>query len=167
MEQFNKIVWFDVETTGTNTNSDRIVQIALFTTDMQFNITSDVFETLVNPTIPIPADSTEVHGITDAMVASQRTFIEIAQGLYEFIVAAHIVGYNVRFDIQMLMSEFERCGLKLDMTGRMIVDPYVVDMKMRPRDQKAVYKFMTGKELEDAHNAKADILASHEIALAQ
>ena len=167
MNQYNKIAVWDTETTGIDVNKDRIIQIAVFLCDMQFNRITDTIEVLINPEMPIPQDSIDVHGITDEMVASAPLFKDVGPGLLEFIKDSHIAGYNVKFDILIIMQELSRIGLTLDMTGRMIIDPYVTLMKMEPRDQSSVYRYYTGKELIGAHGASADIAATHEIMLAQ
>lgn len=165
--EYNKIAFFDVETTGTDTNNDCIVQIAVFLCDMDFNRITDTIQCLVNPQIPIPQKSTDVHGITDAMVASSPTFDKVAPGLYQMIKDCHIAGYNVKFDILMLMAELQRCGIIYDVSDKMVLDPYVTLIKKEPRDQSSVYRYFTNKELEGAHDAAADINATHEILIAQ
>lgn len=162
-----EITWLDCETTSTDTNTGKIIQLAAFKTDMQFNQTTEVVTVLINPSCPIPAESTEVNGITDEMVANSPLFKEVAPGLFNFIGNSHIAGYNVTFDILMLMSEFSRCGITFNMKGRMIIDPLVTLRAKEPRDQSTVYTYYTGKILEGAHDAKADILATHEIAISQ
>lgn len=167
METLNKICFIDCETSGIDTNKDRIVQIAVFLCDMELNRISDVVQVLVNPEIEIPQAAIDVHGITNEMVKDAPKFAEVGPGLLGFIEGAHIAGYNVKFDILILMSELERVGLSLDMTSRMILDPYVTLQKMEPRDQSSIYRYYTGKELEGAHDAAADISATHEIMKAQ
>lgn len=162
-----EIVFFDIESTGVDTNNDRIVQLAAFKTDMDFNPITDVFTVLVNPQITIPAGATEVHGITDEMVADMPLFTAVAPGLFNFIGNSHLAGYNVTFDILMLMSEFQRCGITFSIKNRMIIDPLVTLRVKEPRDQSTVYKYYTGETLEGAHDAAADILATHRIALEQ
>lgn len=166
-KDIESIVFFDLETTGVDVNNDRIVQIGVIKTDLDFNVLSEPYSILVNPGVPIPAESTDIHGITDQQVATAPTFATIAEGVYKFIADNHIAGYNVRFDIQVLMSEFHRLGIKWDISGLMIVDPMVTLRVMEPRDQSSVYKYYTGKTLDCAHDAKADITATLEIARAQ
>lgn len=161
------IAWFDVETTGVNTAVDRVVQVALLITDKDGNIIQDVLSQLINPGIPIPAESSEIHGILDEHVSGQPEFKEIASGLFNLIKDCNFAGYNVAFDIQMLVREFGLCNMALSMSDRKIIDPHKVLVKMEPRDQSSVYKYYTGNTLEDAHDAKADILATFEIAKAQ
>lgn len=165
--EINKIAFLDLETTGIDTNNDRVVQVAVFLCDLSFNRIGETIQSLINPEIPIPAKATEVHGITDIMVASQPKFSDIGPGLYNMIKDCHIAGYNVKFDILMLMNEFSRCGITFDVSDKMVIDPYVTLIKKEPRDQSSVYRYYTGKELVGAHDAAADIEASHEIIMAQ
>lgn len=165
--QFNKIAFWDVETTGVDTDKDRIVQIAVFLTDLNFNIIQEPIVSLVNPQMPIPQDSTDVHGITDEMVKDAPLFDHIAHGLFNMINDCHFGGFNVMFDIKMIVSELKRSNLTLSIRGRKIIDPYKVIVKKEPRDQVSLYKYYLGKELVDAHDAKSDIMATHEILMAQ
>lgn len=167
MRQLDKIAWIDFEATGKDPNDARITQVAVFLTDMNFNVISDVISTLVNPTVPIPPSSTLVHGITDEMVVKAPLFAEIAAGLYGFIKDAHFGGYNVKYDVKLLLAELERVGITLDIEGCWLIDPLVTLRKKEPRDQSTVYTYYTGKVLDDAHNAVADITATLEIARAQ
>lgn len=164
MEQ---ILWIDLESTGTRPEKDKIVQIAAFKTDMNLNKITETLECLVNPGIPIPEDSTVVHGVSDEMVVSAQSFAEIGPSLFSFIGPCHIAGYNVIFDIIMLQEEFKRIGLVFNLKGRMIIDPLQVLRAKEPRDQSTVYTYYTGKKLEGAHHAKNDIEASLEIAKEQ
>lgn len=163
----NKVAIIDCESTGTDTSNDRIVQIAVFLCDMNLNKKSDTIHSLINPQVDIPAESTEIHGITNEDVINAPKFSEIGPGFLNMIEGCHIAGYNVKFDILLLMNELSRIGLTMDLTGRMILDPYTTLVKMEPRDQSTIYKQFTGKDLDDAHDAAADISATHEIMLAQ
>lgn len=162
-----EIAWIDVETTGVDVNNDRIVQISVIKTDLNLTPVSDAITAYVNPNVPIPPESTEVHGITDDMVASAPTFDRIAVGLTQFIKNCHFGGYNVRFDLQVLMAELSRLNYSLSLKGLMIIDPLVTLRVKEPRDQSSVYKYYTGRDLTSAHDAEADILATLEIAQAQ
>lgn len=165
--QFDKIAFFDLESTGVDTDKDRIVQIAVFLTDLNLNIIQQPISSLVNPQMSIPEDSTKVHGITDEMVKDAPVFESIASGVFNMMNDCHLAGFNVIFDIKMLISELRRCNLTFSVKGRKILDSYKVIVKKEPRDQVSLYKYYLGKELVDAHDAKADILATHEIMLAQ
>lgn len=166
-QQPDRILWFDLETTSVNPTEARIVQVAAVLTDMNFTPVSDVIETLVNPEVEIPADTIEVHGITNEMVANAPKFRDVASGLVNFIGTAHIGGYNVIYDIQVLLAELDRLGIEFDMSNRMIIDPLTTLRIKEPRDQSTVYTYYTGETLENAHNASADIMATLRIAVAQ
>lgn len=167
MDSNNKnYAWIDVETTGVNPEIDRIVQIAVAITDKDLNVIQ-VIEQKVNPKIPIPPGSIEVHKITDEMVADMPTFEDISAGLYNFIKDCNYGGYNVLFDLSVIYYEFERVGISFSFNTDEEIDPLKVLQKMEPRDQSSVYKHYTGKTLDNAHDAKADILATIEIARAQ
>lgn len=166
-KQLHKIAFFDLETTSANPSECRIVQIAAVLTDMDFNPITEVISTLVNPQVPIPASATEIHGITDEMVAKAPLLIDVAPGLLAFIAECHLGGYSVKFDIQVLLNEFERLGIEFDLSGLMIIDPFVTLRVMEPRDQSTVYEYYTGEKLKDAHNAASDIFATVRIAQEQ
>lgn len=165
--QLDKIAWIDVESTGVDTSKDRIIQIAVFLTDINLNKISPTISSLINPEIPIPLDSTKVNGITDEMVSKAPKWSEAGPGVFAFIKNAHIGGYNVRFDIQMLIEEFNRIDITWGVDDLMIVDPYPAVVKKHPRDQSSIYLYYTGGVLADAHDAKADIEATLAIAKAQ
>lgn len=166
-KEINKIAFIDFESTSPDAEKARAVQVAVFLTDLNLNIISDVIECIINPECDIPEDSIKVHGITNEMAAQAKTFAEIGPGLLGFLQGCHIAGYNVAYDIRLGQAEFARIGLHWDLSGLAIIDPLDVLRALDPRDQTSTYKKYTGKELVDAHNAKADILATHEIALAQ
>lgn len=167
MELNQTIAWIDTETTGTDDQKDRIVQFAGFVTDLQGNILIEPMEVLINPGIPIPAESTEVHGITDEMVANASSFREEALGIFSFLNGRHIGGYNALFDIKITQAELDREKLEWDVDDVMIFDPLRALTVLEPRDQSSMYKYYTGKELQGAHDAKTDILATFEIAKKQ
>lgn len=165
--EYNTLAWIDLESTGVDSEKDSICQIAAFISDMNLNRITEVETTLVNPGVPIPASATEVHGITNEMVANAPTFAQIAQNVYDFINTSHFAGYNVVFDIRMLLAHFSRCNIAMSVAGRKIFDPLKVLQKLEPRDQSSVYKKYTGEELDNAHDAVSDILATHRIAVEQ
>ena len=167
---------FDLETTGINIASDRIVQIAVLkifppTTGTRLpdgQGSDERFVTLVNPTIPIPKATSEIHGIYDEDVKDKATFQAIAPDLAEFLNDCDLGGYNSnKFDIPLLMEEFLRAEVEFEMTGRKLVDVQNIFHKMEKRTLKAAYKFYTGKIMENAHDAMFDIEATYEILLAQ
>ena len=161
------IVFFDIESTGLSTNKDRIIQLAIIKcfADGRPNLERT---RLVNPTIPIPAESSAIHGITDDMVKNEPTFAKIAKGLLELIGDSDLAGFNSnRFDIVMLMEEFERCGMQLDMTERRCVDVLKIFHQMEPRTLKGAIKFYCNENMEDAHDAMVDTKATLKVLEAQ
>ena len=151
----NPIVFFDLETTGTNINSDRIVEICYLKVYPNGNEESKTLR--INPEMPIPAESSAVHGIFDADVADCPTF-----------KGCDLAGFNSnRFDIPVLAEEFLRAGVDIDMSKRKFVDVQVIFHKMEQRTLSAAYKFYCGRNLEDAHTAEADTRATYEVLMAQ
>jgi DNA polymerase-3 subunit epsilon len=123
---------------------------------------------LINPQIPIPKASSEIHGITDEKVKDAPVFKEVANELKQFIDNADLSGYNSnRFDIPLLMEEFLRAGIVLDMSNRKMLDVQTIFHMMEKRTLGAAYKFYCQKELTDAHSAEADASATWEILEAQ
>jgi DNA polymerase III subunit epsilon len=157
----------DLETTGTSICKDRIVQISILKVFADGR-PDEVRTRLLNPTIQIPKEATNVHGITNEMVQDQPTFAQISRGLLAFIGDSDLLGYNSnRFDIPLLMEEFERSGLQLDLTNRRTMDAMRIFHKMEPRDLSAAVKFYVGKEFNGAHNAENDVKATLEVFKAQ
>ncbi len=160
------IVFFDLETTGVNITNDRIVEITLLRIEPNGKETEKTF--LVNPTIPISKEATDVHGITDEDVKDKPVFKEIAKNVASFIEGADIAGFNSnRFDIPLLAEEFLRADVDFNMRNRKFVDIQVIYHKMEQRNLAAAYKFYCKKELIDAHSSKADTFATYEILKAQ
>ena len=158
----NPIVFFDLETTGTNIAADRIVEIAYLKVHPNGNEESKCMR--INPERPIPADSTAVHGITDADVADSPTFRQVAQTIANDIEGCDLAGYNSnRFDIPLLAEEFMRADIDIDLMRRKFVDVQVVFHKMEQRTLSAAYKFYCDADLNDAHSALADTKATYEI----
>jgi DNA polymerase III subunit epsilon len=156
----------DLETTGINFGSDRIIEIAVV------KIMPDgkkiVKRKLINPEMPIPAASTAVHGITDEMIKDAPTFKQVANELKQFIENCDLAGYNSnRFDIPMLAEEFMRVGLEFDSKGPKLVDVQRVFHMMEQRTLSAAYKFYCNKNLEGAHGAEVDATATWEVLEAQ
>lgn len=157
------LVFFDVETTGLNVIRDRIVQIALVKLKKN-GLETEEFSTLVNPGIPISEESMSVHGITPRDVANKPTFAQLAQKIWDFIGDADLAGYNSnRFDVPMLMEEFARVGMEFDVSKRRLIDVQRIFYKMEPRTLKAAYRFYCQKEMEDAHDALADVRATLDV----
>ncbi len=162
----NPIVFFDLETTGTNINVDRIVEICYLKVYPNGNEEAKTLR--INPEMPIPAESSAIHGIYDADVVDCPTFKEVAQNIANDIEGCDLAGFNSnRFDIPVLAEEFLRADVDLDMSRRKFVDVQVIFHKMEQRTLSAAYKFYCGLNLEDAHTAEADTRATYEVLMAQ
>ncbi|MBO5721555.1 MAG: 3'-5' exonuclease [Lentisphaeria bacterium] len=160
------LVFFDIESTGTNPYRDRIVEIAVIKV-MPDGSREDVVRR-INPTIPIPEGASAVHGIYDADVADAPTFDVIAHNLFNYLDNCDLAGYNiVKFDVPMLQEEFKRCGLVLDMKERKLIDVFNIFCRLYPRTLSAAYEFFCGGNLEDAHSALADTDATVSVLLGQ
>lgn len=157
---------FDLETTGVNISSDRIVQIAIL--KIHPDGTEEKYMTLINPQVPIPVESSEIHGIYDEHVKGQPTFAEAADDIVSFLKNCDLAGFNSnRFDIPLLMEEFLRNELHFDILGRERIDIQNIFHKMEKRTLKAAYKYYTGNILEGAHDAMNDVEATYEVLKAQ
>ena len=162
----NPIVFFDLETTGTNINSDRIVEICYLKVYPNGNEESKTLR--INPEMLIPAESSAVHGIYDADVADCPTFKEVAKSIANDIEGCDLAGFNSnRFDIPVLAEEFLRAGVDIDLNKRKFVDVQTIFHKMEQRTLAAAYKFYCDKSLENAHTAEADTMATYEVLKAQ
>ena len=160
------IVFFDLETTGVNIASDRIVEISILKLLPNGNKESKTW--LVNPTIPIPQDTIMIHGITNEKIINEPTFAELANEIYKLIENCDLAGFNSnKFDIPLLAEEFLRIGIEFDMTNRKAIDIQNIFHKLEQRTLVAAYKFYCNKDLTNAHSAKADTIATYEILLAQ
>jgi len=160
------IVFFDLETTGVNIATDRIVEISILKVFPNGNKESKTW--LVNPEIEIPQGATDVHGITNEKVVTEPTFKELAGKVSEMIAGCDLAGFNSnRFDIPLLAEELMRAGIDFDMQNRKAIDVQVIFHKKEQRTLGAGYQFYCGKELEGAHGAEADTNATYEILLAQ
>ena len=162
----NPLVFFDLETTGTNINSDRIVEICYLKVYPNGNEESKTMR--INPEMHIPEASSAVHGIYDADVADCPTFKEVAKNIANDIEGCDLAGFNSnRFDIPLLAEEFLRVGVDIDMMKRKFIDVQVIFHKLEQRTLSAAYKFYCNKNLEDAHTAEADTRATYEVLKAQ
>ena len=160
------VAFIDLETTGVNLSTDRIVEIAII--KVLPNMERQVKRKLINPEMPIPAASSDIHGITDDMVKDAPTFKQAANEIKQYLENSDLGGYNSnRFDIPMLMEEFLRAGLDVDLTDRRMIDVQHIFYSMEPRTLTAAYKFYCQKELVDAHSAEADVQATIDVLLAQ
>ena len=163
----NSLIFFDLETTGTSYTKDRIVEISYY--KVMPNGTHIENTIRVNPEMPIPAEATAVHGITNADVANAPTFKMIAKELARVFEGCDIAGFNSnKFDIPLLAEEFLRAGeQEVDFSNRKFIDVQTIFHKMEPRTLSAAYKFYCHKDLTDAHTASADTLATYEVLKAQ
>ena len=160
------VAFIDLETTGINLVTDRIVEIAII------KIFPDgkrqIKRKLINPQMPIPQVVIDIHGITDDMVKDAPVFKQVANEVKQFLDGCDIGGYNSnRFDIPMLIEEFLRCNLSFNTDGRKLIDVQKIFHQMEPRTLSAAYKFYCEKELVGAHGAEADATATYEILEAQ
>ena len=162
----NPLVFFDLETTGTNIKSDRIVEICYLKVHPNGN--EEVKTLRINPEMHIPEEASAVHGIYDADVADCPTFKSIARNIAKDIEGCDLAGFNSnRFDIPVLAEEFLRAEVDIDLSRRKFVDVQVIFHKMEQRTLSAAYKFYCGKNLDDAHSAEGDTRATYEVLKAQ
>lgn len=162
----NPIVFFDLETTGVNINVDRIVELCYIKLYPNGNEESKSMR--INPGMHIPESSSAIHGITDEDVKDCPTFKEIASSLEQTFKGCDLAGFNSnRFDIPLLVEEFLRVGIDLDLSKRKFVDVQNIYHKLEKRTLVAAYKFYCNKNLEDAHSALADTKATLEVLEAQ
>lgn len=160
------LVFFDLETTGVNITSDRIVEISV----LKINPNGErILKThRINPTIPIPAESSMVHGIYDEDVKDKPTFAQLAHSMNQFIAGCDLGGFNIiRFDVPLLVEEFLRVNIDFDISNRKLIDAQRIFHLMEPRNLSAAYQFYCNKELQGAHSAEADTLATFEVFEAQ
>lgn len=162
----NPIIFFDLETTGTNILRDRIVEISYIKVMPSGNETERTLR--INPGMPIPAEATAIHHITDDDVKNAPPFKQVAQELANVFLGCDIAGFNSnRFDVPMLMEEFLRAGVNIDLSRRKFVDVQTIFHKMEQRTLIAAYKFYCGKDLTEAHSTNADTRATYEVLKAQ
>jgi DNA polymerase-3 subunit epsilon len=160
------IIFFDLETTGTNHATDRIVEIALV--KLLPGGRRDTWAQRLNPGVPIPAECTAIHGITDVDVKDAQTFRQIAKELWTWMKGCDLGGYNAaRFDLPLLVEEFLRAGVVVDFSAAKMIDVQKIFFKMEQRTLSAAMRFYCGKAMENAHSAEADTNATIEILEAQ
>ena len=160
------LLFFDIESTGLDISNDRIVEISMV--KVMPDGTRQVKTRRVNPTIPIPAAAQAVHGISDEDVKDCPTFAQLAKSMYQWMEGCDIAGYNsISFDVPLLAEEFMRAGIEPDFHDRDMVDVQVIFYKKEPRTLSGAYKFYCDKNLEDAHAAEADTMATLEVLEAQ
>lgn len=162
----NPLAVIDLETTGIDVVRDRIVEIAVLKVTPDGN--QDMKIRRINPEMPIPPESTAIHGITDDDVKDAPTFKEVAKSLANFIEGCDFAGFNSnRFDFPLLAEEFLRAEVDIDLKKRKFIDVQTIFHKMEKRTLGAAYKFYLDKDLENAHSAGADTMATYEILCAQ
>lgn len=160
------LAFIDLETTGINLGTDRIVEIAIV--KILTDGTRIVKRKLINPEVPIPKGASDIHGITDEMVKDAPTFRQSAQEFKQVLDGCDFAGYNSnRFDIPLLMEEFLRAQVDFDMKNRKLLDVQSIFHKMEPRTLGAAYRFYCNKNLEGAHGAEVDASATYEVLEAQ
>ncbi len=160
------IAFIDLETTGINISTDKIVEIAIV--KILPDGTKQVKRKLINPQMPIPAGATEIHGISDEMVKDAPNFKQAGNEIKQFLDGCDFGGYNSnRFDIPMLIEEFLRAGMEFSIEGKKFVDVQKVFHQMEQRTLSAAYKFYCDKILDGAHSAEADAQATWEVLEAQ
>ncbi|NQV71762.1 3'-5' exonuclease [bacterium] len=161
-DQLSKImIAFDVETTGKNPDTDQIVEISMC---LYEGGREDGFYQLIRPDVPIAKGAQAVHGISMEDVAEMPSFHEVADEIEEFLGRADVfVGYNVRFDIRCVEQEFERIGRTIDLSSKLVVDPYRIWQSLEPRSLSDAYRRFVGQELENAHSAEADVQAAVDV----
>lgn len=158
----NPIIFFDIESTGLSITQDRIVELSA----LKINVNGDqeIKTRRLNPTIPISPEAQKIHGISNEDVKDCPTFKEVAKSLSSWMLGCDFAGYNsIKFDIPMLAEEFLRAGIDFDFRKRKMVDIQNIFHKMEQRTLIAAYKFYCSKDLENAHSAEADTVATYEI----
>jgi DNA polymerase III subunit epsilon len=162
----NPLAFFDLEATGTNVSTDRIVEISIV--KLMPDGGQQIFTRRVNPQIPIPLEASLIHGIYDKDIKNEPTFKEIARDVFQFLGTADLAGFNVlKYDIPLLVEEFLRSGIDFDLDKRNLIDAQKIFFLMEKRNLTAAYKFYCGKKLENAHSAEADTLATVDVLRAQ
>jgi len=162
LQLHNPLVFFDLETTGIDPSKDRIVQMHFIKRRPDGG--EEIYAALVNPGIPISAEATEIHGIRDQDVQGERTFQEIALELMTWLSGSDLAGYNSnKFDIPLLAEEFHRAGHDYNIRDIQTIDVFLLEKKVNSHKLEETYKRYTGKSLDDAHDAGADIRATMEI----
>lgn len=162
----NPLVVFDLETTGTSISKDRIVEMA-FIKIFPDQSTEEKCRK-INPTIPIPDETSKIHGIYDDDVKDEPTFNQVAKSLADWLEGCDVAGFNVvHFDLPILMEEFLRADVEFDIDNRKVVDAQKIFHLMEKRNLTAAYKFYCGKNLENAHSTLADTKATLDVLVSQ
>lgn len=160
--QQRPIIFFDLETTGVSTSNDRIIQIGAI--KVLPDGTEEVKNVLINPTIPIPASASAIHGVYDKDVAKSPTFQQVSKSFATWLSGSDLAGYNSdNFDVPMLMAEFDRVGISFPEPETKLVDVYKIERLVNGHTLGDTYKRYMGEELDGAHDALVDIYATMKI----
>ncbi len=158
----NSIAFFDLEATGTNVSTDRIVEISIVKLNPDGG--QQIYTRRVNPGVPIPLEASLIHGLYDKDLKNEPFFKDLAQEVFQFIGLSDLAGFNVlKYDIPLLVEEFLRSGIDFDLDKRNLLDAQKIFHLMEKRNLSAAYKFYCGKKLENAHSAEADTLATVDV----
>lgn len=162
----NPLAFFDLETTGTNIANDRIVEISIVKINQKNE--QEIKTRKINPTIPIPHETSLIHGIYDEDIKDAPTFKQIAKSLADFLEGCDLAGFNIlKFDVPLLVEEFLRADINFDVSRRKLVDAQKIFFMMEKRNLSSALKFYCNKTLEGAHSAEADTLATYEVLKSQ
>jgi DNA polymerase III subunit epsilon len=157
---------FDLETTGLNVSTDRIIEISIL--KLMPDGKREILTQRINPEIPISKESLEIHGISNEDLKDEPVFAKVAKSLVNFIGNADLSGYNVvKFDLPMFVEELLRANVDFSLDGRKVVDVQHIFHRKERRDLAAAFKFYCNKEIINQHSAEADIAATEEVLQAQ
>jgi len=160
------LAFFDLETTGVNVATDRIVEIGIII--IQPDNSEKEYRYLVNPTVPIPTEASVIHGIYDKDVVNEKTFAKLSKELFDLLDPCDLGGYNSnRFDVPLLVEEFLRVGINFNIETRNLLDAFTIFVMHEKRDLSSALKFYCNKTLENAHSAVADVKATLDVFKAQ
>jgi len=160
------ICFFDLETTGAKVGKDRIVEIAILRVDINNQESQKVWR--INPEMDISPQATQVHGISNQMVEKEPNFAHYSNEIYQFIKGCDLAGFNaIKFDIPILVEELIRADIDFDFSRIRMIDSQVIYHKKEPRNLSAALKFYCNKDLENAHSALDDTIATYEVFKAQ
>ena len=166
LELDRPLIVFDIESTGVNPRQDRIIELAAIKLNPDGTEVTKTW--LLNPTIPIPPETTAIHGITDGIVKDCPTFADAADEIFSFFAGCDLSGFNAdRFDIPCIEEEFARVGRDFGASRRRHVDVQRIYHKMEPRDLTAAVHFYLGRDHVGAHGAEADAAATVDVLKAQ
>ena len=166
MELKRPLAFLDLETTGINVSKDKIVEIAII--KINTDSSKEEYNKRINPEIPIPIETSEIHGIYDFDVINSPNFKAVAKEIQTFIKGCDLGGFNSnKFDIPLLAEEFYRCDIDINIEERKLIDVQNIFHKMEQRTLVAAYKFYCNKDLTNAHNALADTAATLDVFMAQ